>query len=94
MQTGLNPSFDATDMNKVISLADEIINSNKFSFSANYFDNFAPDNTTIGRENIFTQLNVAGSTPDNNLHSAWLMVLHYNQAPGGCNGFATLIRFL
>ena len=37
-----NPSFDVADMNNVISLADEIINSNKYSFSANYFDNFSP----------------------------------------------------
>ena len=89
-----NPAIDVADMNKVISLADEVINSNKFSFSTNYFDNFAPDNTntTIGRENIFTQLNVAGSTPDNNLFLASLMVLHYNQA-GCCNGFSTLSDF-
>jgi hypothetical protein len=85
-------SFEATDMNNVISLADEIINSNKFSFSLNYFDNFAPDNTTIGRENIFTQLNVAGSTPDNNLFLTSFMVLHYNQV-GCCNGFSTLSDF-
>ena len=32
-----NPSFDAADMNKVISLADEIINSGKFSFSDKLF---------------------------------------------------------
>ena len=89
-----SPSFDPADMNKVINLADSIINSNKFSFSINYFDNFAPGNTntTIGRENIFTQLNVAGATPDNTLFLSWFMVLHYNQA-GCCNGFATLSDF-
>jgi hypothetical protein len=89
-----SPSFDAADMNKVISLADEVIISNKFSFSVKYFDNFAPDNTdpNVGRENIFTQLNVAGSTPDNSLVLASLMVLHYNQA-GCCNGFSTLSDF-
>jgi hypothetical protein len=87
-------SFDAADMNKVISLADDVIDSGKFSLSLNYFDNFAPDNTNpaIGRENIFTQLNVGGSTPDNTLNLAWLMVLHYNQA-GCCNGFSTLSDF-
>jgi len=87
-----SPSFETEDMNKVISLADSVINSNKFSLSLNYYDNFAPDNTTIGRENIFTQLNVAGSTPDNNLVLASLMVLHYKQA-GCCNGFSTLSDF-
>jgi SusD family. len=88
-----DPSFDVDDMNKVISLADELINSNKYSFSTNYFDNFAPDNTTIGKENIFTELNVAGSTPNNYLWLTWVIPLHYNQNPGGANGFTTLSEF-
>ena len=77
-----NPLFDPADMNKVISLADEIINSNKFSFSVNYFDNFSPVNTTNGKENIFTQ---AGN-PDGGyiLSLAWTAALHYTQ--GGFNG--------
>ena len=87
------PPFDTADMDRVINLADSVINSTKFSFSANYFDNFAPDNTTSGYENIFTQLNVAGSTPGNILHSAWFMVFHYNMTPNGWNGFATLSDF-
>jgi len=81
------PAFDAADMNKVISLADEIINSNAYSFSANYFDNFAPDNDVSGRENIFTQL----SSSNTSLALAWLAVLHYAQ--GGFNGFTTLSVF-
>ena len=81
MQTGLIPSFEVADMNKVISLADEIINSDKYSFSTNYFDNFAPDNTITGKENIFTQLNEAGSTPNNYLWFTWVIALHYNQTP-------------
>jgi len=88
-----DPVFAAADMNKVISLADEIINSDKYSFSTNYFDNFAPDNTTIGRENIFTQLNIEGSTPNNFLFLTFVISLHYNQNPGGANGWATLSDF-
>ncbi len=88
-----NPSFEVEDMNKVISLADEIISSNKYSFSTNYFDNFAPDNTITGRENIFTQLNEPGSSLYNNLYFTFFIVLHYNQTPGGYNGFATLSDF-
>ena len=88
-----NPSFVAADMNNVISLADEIINSNKYSFSTNYFDNFAPDNTITGRENIFTLLNEAGSAPNNYLWLTWIIALHYNQPPGGANGWATLSDF-
>jgi hypothetical protein len=84
-----NPSFDAADMNKVISLADQIINSNKYSFSANYFDNFSPINGTIGKENIFTQL--SNSDGGYQLAFAWQAVLHYTQ---NCfNGFTTLSNF-
>jgi len=86
-----DPKFNTADMNKVVSLGDEIINSNKFSLSADYFDNFSPDNTNIGTENIFTQLNEGGSSPNNNLVLAWLIPTHYAQ--GGINGFATLSDF-
>ena len=84
-----NPIFDPADMNKVISFADEVINSGEYTFSANYFDNFAPDNSMVGRENIFTQL----SNPDGNYQLAlsWQAVLHYRQ--GGFNGFTTLSDF-
>jgi hypothetical protein len=87
-----SPVFSAVDMNKVISLADEIINSNAFSFSTNYFDNFAPDNGSIGKENIFTLQNIAGTTPNNSLFLAWIIVLHYNQGPAA-NGWTTLSDF-
>lgn len=83
-----NPAFSAEDMNTVIALADEIINSGKYSFSPQYFDNFAPDNTNIGTENIFTRLN---NTPNNLLFFTWLAVLHYSQ--GGVNGWATTDSF-
>jgi hypothetical protein len=42
------PTFDAADMNQVIKLADEIIATNRYSFTSNYFDNFAPCYGTIG----------------------------------------------
>ncbi len=86
------PVFNAVEMNKVISLADEIINSNAFSLSTNYFDNFAPDNTSIGKENIFTLLNNPGTTPNNNLFLAWIIPLHYSQGPAA-NGWTTLSDF-
>jgi starch-binding outer membrane protein, SusD/RagB family len=86
-----SPKFNEADMNKVISLADQIINSNKFSFSADYYDDFAPNNTNIGTENIFTQLNEGGITPNNWLFLAWLMQTYYTQ--GGYNGFTTLSDF-
>jgi hypothetical protein len=86
-------SFDPADMNKVINLADKIIQSNRnYQLAANYFDNFAPDNTRIGTENIFTLLNEPGATPNNALWLAWGIPLHYNQAPS-TNGWTTLSDF-
>lgn len=85
-----SPSFDPEDMNKVISLADEIINSGLFAFSTNYFDNFAPSNTVIGKENIFTQLSEQGATANNFMFFTFIISQHYNQTPGGANGFTSL----
>jgi hypothetical protein len=80
-----SPTFAAADMNQVITLADEIINSNKYSFTPNYFDNFAPNNGAIGKENIFTQENTFGNAgPTRDL---WKFVSHYNMRPvDGYNG--------
>jgi hypothetical protein len=92
--TRRTPTFAAADMNQVISLADAIINSGTYSFTPNYFDNFAPTNTTIGKENIWTQLNEAGvSTGSPTVRSRYHSAMHYKQNPGGWNGFATLSDF-
>ena len=85
------PSFSADDMNKVVGLADDIINSNIFLFSADYFDNFSPDNTAIGKENIFTSLNTGGVDGQSSLALTRLIVLH--GAQGGWNGWTTLADF-
>lgn len=87
------PVFSAGDMNQVIALADSIIIGNKYSFTANYFDNFSPNNTAIGRENIFTQENVGGVTATANLRGRWVTVMHYNQVPAGNNGWTTTTDF-
>ena len=84
-----NPSFDPGDMNRIISLADTIINSNKYSFSVNYFDNFSPVNKTTAKENIFTQ--ASNSDGGYLLSLAWNSPLHYTQ--GGFNGTTTLSDF-
>lgn len=85
------PTFDAADMQQVITLADQIINSGKYSFSTNYFDNFAPANATIGKENIWVQQNT--TTGAGEIRSRWHSGIHYNQEPGGWNGFTTLSDF-
>lgn len=84
-----SPSFEISDMNKVIKLADEIINTGKYSFTNNYFDNFSPDNTTIGYENIWTEENMAGVGNNQRLWLLMILPLHYNSTPFGFNGWAT-----
>ncbi len=86
------PTFAAADMNLVIGLADEIINGNKYSFAPNYFDNFAPNNGTIGKENIFTEENIGGVTGSDMSHH-WFFVSHYNQNSSGYNGPCTTSDF-
>ena len=88
----LAPTFAAADMNQVIALADQVINSGLYTFSPNYFDNFAPNNGTIGTENIFTEEN-KGGVQSGNVRSRWHSTMHYNQNPGGWNGFTTLSDF-
>ena len=86
------PSFDVADMNAVIKLSDEIINSGKYTFTADYFDSFAPNNTAIGTENIFTQENTYSDGGD--VRSYWKFVSHYNMFPvNGYNGPATTADF-
>ncbi len=87
------PVFNAADMNQVIDLADQLINSPRnYAFANNYFDNFAPSNDGTGPENIWTAENVGG-TSSGNVRSRWFCGLHYNQNPSGWNGFTTLSDF-
>lgn len=87
-----NPTFAAADMNQVITLADQIITSGKYSFTPNFFDNFSPDNTAIGKENIFTQENSLGNGGPT--RDFWKFVSHYNLLPvNGYNGPATTAAF-
>ncbi|GAB2854559.1 RagB/SusD family nutrient uptake outer membrane protein [Hymenobacter ruber] len=87
-----NPTFAAADMNQVITLADQIITSNRYRFATNYFDNFAPDNTNIGTENIFTELNQGGISSGAQ-YDLWRFISHYNMVPGGYNGPCALSDF-
>lgn len=87
-----NPTFDVADMNQVITLADQIINSNLYSFTPSYFDNFAANNGGIGKENIFTRENIGGASAatGSTVRAFYYSGAHYNMNPGGWNGFATL----
>jgi len=87
------PAFAAADMNQVITLADQIMNSTRsYSLAANYFNNFAPNNDGIATENIWSGENIGGSS-SGNVRSRWFCGLHYNQNPSGWNGFTTLSDF-
>jgi len=87
-----SPTFDVSDMNDVITLADQIIQSGKYSISNNVYDNFAPKNNTLSTENIFTNEN-RGGVSSGNVRSRWFCTLHYNQNPSGWNGFTTIADF-
>jgi hypothetical protein len=88
------PAFDNGDLNQVITLANDIIASAKYSITANkYFDNFAPNNDAVSTENIYTFFNDGGVNRGGNVRGAWYQVAHYNMNPGGWNGFATLSDF-
>jgi hypothetical protein len=87
-----NPTFAAADMAQVITLADQIINSGKYTLANNVFDNFAWDNDQKSTENIYTLYNKDGDR-GGNVRSRWYLGLHYNQNPSGWNGFTTLSDF-
>lgn len=88
-------TFDKADMDAVIANCDAIINSGKYSLTANYYDNFHFENSTRSKELIFViqndkgQSNNNGSSPRNR----YFMTLHYNSSPSGWNGFTTLSDF-
>ncbi|MCW3106184.1 MAG: RagB/SusD family nutrient uptake outer membrane protein [Segetibacter sp.] len=86
------PTFAAADMNQVITLADQIIASGKYSLNTNFFDIFAPDNNVKSTENIFTLFNENG-VRGGNVAANTFAVSHYNMNPGGWNGFSTLSDF-
>ncbi|MES2893482.1 MAG: RagB/SusD family nutrient uptake outer membrane protein [Bacteroidota bacterium] len=87
------PVFAAGDMAQVITLADQIIASNKYSISNVFYDNFSPDNDVKSTENIYTFENSPAANRGGNVRGFAFMVSHYNMNPGGWNGFSTLSDF-
>ena len=86
------PTF--TKMNDVITLADQIITSNKYFLNDNFFDAFAPDNDVKSKESIYTFLNTGTSARGTDaMRGFQYMVNHYNMNPGGWNGWSTLSNF-
>lgn len=89
-----SPTFDNADMQKVVDYANQITG---YKLTTNYFDNFSPNNAVNSTENIFGYRSSAGanSNPANggDVAQRWMPTLHYNQNPGGWNGFCTLSAF-
>jgi hypothetical protein len=87
------PVFNAADMTKVITLADQIIASGKYSLNDNFFDGFAPDNDVKSKESIFTLFNSSSANRGGNVRGYAYSVSHYNMNPDGWNGWSTLSEF-
>jgi starch-binding outer membrane protein, SusD/RagB family len=93
------PTFSDADMQKVITLGNEIINSGRYSYTAKYFDNFTADNSGKTKEAIWAYDNTSGVAANNlDVRSFWYRTLHYNsytpKAPNaGWNGFSTVADF-
>jgi hypothetical protein len=82
-------TFASSDMNKVIEYCDNIAANSLLGVDNSYWDNFVWDNGTRSSENIFVRKNSDGI----NMRWACSMGFHYNQSPGGWNGFTTLSDF-
>ena len=86
--TAANPvgpyTFDAADMTKVVANVDAMTST----LAPDYWDNFKPTNNT-SPELIFVSKNVEAGA-GGNMQARWRMCAHYNQTPGGWNGFATI----
>ncbi len=93
-----NPTFDEADLQQVITLGNDIINSGKYHYMSNYFDNFSATNGN-STEAIFAYPASSGVSANNpGMQARWMMTFHYNeydgQAPNaGWNGFSTISDF-
>src|SRR5687768_14848902 len=96
------PTFDNADMQKVIDIGEEIINSGSYTLNPNYFDNFGPLNATTSTESILAWPNSGAAASEGinsgGINARWMMTLHYNswnekKGSAGWNGFSTLADF-
>jgi hypothetical protein len=86
-------TFAKADMDKVIDYANKITAAGyTLEPAGKYFQDFAWDNTQQSKGNIFGIYNTTVSAPAS-AKNRWRMGLHYNQTPGGWNGFTTLADF-
>ena len=91
-------TFDAADMNAVVTLVDAITASGKFSIGttpASYWDNFKWDNNVKSTEMIFSRGGANATQLGSTINVNWAtgMGTHYNQTFSGWNGFTTTSDF-
>lgn len=87
-------SPSAADMNQVISLSQDIIGGPfNLQLGDDYYKSFEP--AADVSELILVANFTAGvpSTSGNNTRNKYFATLHYNQTPGGWNGFTTIADF-
>lgn len=93
-----SPTFADADMQQVITLGNQIINSGKYKYMSNYFANFNFSNGN-STEGILAYPGTSGVATNNpGLRARWMMTFHYNefvpQSPNaGWNGFSTISDF-
>ncbi|MBU0696754.1 MAG: RagB/SusD family nutrient uptake outer membrane protein [Bacteroidetes bacterium] len=85
-------TFAKADMDKAVDYCNKVISTSGKSLTPTYFDNFAPENTALSKEEIFVIGNKEGAAIGN-VQNRFRMTLHYNQTPSGWNGFTTLADF-
>ncbi|MEC5164318.1 hypothetical protein RCH18_000034 [Flavobacterium sp. PL11] len=88
--TGFNAN-NVANMNEAIKYIDQITAAGKTTLASDYWDNFKPTNHT-SPEVIFTSKNINGVAMGP-VNTRWFMGAHYNQTPGGWNGFSILGEF-
>jgi hypothetical protein len=97
------PSFDDADMQQVVAVGNQII-AKGYQLTANYFDNFGPNNANTGKEAIWSWPNNGSSNNGGinagGINARWMMTLHYNSwdkngtyGGAGWNGFSTVADF-
>ncbi len=79
--------FAAADMSKVVQNVDAMTNT----LTSDYWENFSPNNNA-SNELVFSSKNIQSGS-GGNMQSRWRMSSHYNQTPGGWNGFATVSEY-
>jgi hypothetical protein len=93
-----SPTFDAADLNQVVTIGEGIIASKSYSYETNYFNNFSPNNHSA-KEAIFQYVNTGGQSAGHlPVETRWNMTLHYNswdklEGGAGWNGFSTISDF-